>query len=423
MAKAINKLDDSTIRALRLEQGKTQSKHSDGDNLFVRVTHTGKRFELRYYFNDKERLLVLGQYPALSLAQARKDAKAVRDKVSQGIDPIADRERNRAAEAANKAVKQAQQAIDSNTFKLIALEWFDRVVKQECKPSHARVVQLRLNNYLFPKLGHLPITTIRNADVRKVLEAIGNKGHDETAKRVRIIAGQVFRYAINTDRAEHDPTAALRDVLKAPRATHFAAPIEPKELAPILKAIKSYDTNRIAAALTSLTPYLLVRPGELRTMQWSQIDWETNEWRFNTSKTDTDHVVPLASQVIDQLKALQRLTGSSVWVFPSVRDFSKCAHENTVINVLRSIGINQNQATAHGFRATARTILDEVLNQPVDLIEHQLAHKVKDPLGRAYNRTKHLPARHTMMQLWADYLDGLANDSNVVPLGKAKLTA
>jgi integrase len=417
MAKLINKLDDKTIQNATVKAGQLKTKLADGDNLFLMVTSTSKRFDLRYYYAAKERSIVLGSYPAMSLGDARERARVIRAMVREGIDPIADRERNKAKEAADKATAEAIKAVDANTFKVIALEWFEQETEDFSK-DYAPKVKARLENYLFPKLGALPITKITNADGRKVLKTISDKGHLETAKRVRQIASKVFRYAMNTDRATHDPFDALKDVLKAPKTKHFAAPTEPKELAPMLIKMKAFKGNIIEGPLLRLTPYLLVRPAELRNMQWDAIDWNAKEWRFETSKTNQAHIVPLASQVLIELKALRPLTGSSKWVFPMITNFEKPTHENTVINALRSLGITQDEATAHGFRATARTILDEVLNERVDLIEHQLAHRVKDSLGRAYNRTKHLPERHKMMQRWADYLDGLTNGSNVVPFGK-----
>jgi integrase len=417
MAKLINKLDDKTIQNATVKAGQLKTKLADGDNLFLMVTSTSKRFDLRYYYAAKERSIVLGSYPAMTLADARESARVIRAMVRDGVDPIAERERKKAKEALDKATAEAIKAVDANTFKVVALEWFATQC-DEFNSDYAPKVKARLENYLFPKLGDLPITKITNADGRKVLKVISDKGHLETAKRVRQIASKVFRYAMNTDRAANDPFAALVDVLKAPKTKHFAAPIEPNELAPMLGKMKAYTGNIVDGPLLRLTPYLLVRPGELRSMQWDAINWDTKEWRFTTSKTNQPHVVPLASQVIAELEALRPLTGASKWVFPMITNFEKPTHENTVINALRRLKITQDEATAHGFRATARTVLDEVLNERVDLIEHQLAHKVKDSLGRAYNRTKHLPERHKMMQRWADYLDGLTNGSNVIPFGK-----
>ncbi len=417
MAKVINRLDDKTIQKATLDKGQTKRKLADGDNLFLTVTATSKRFDLRYYFAGKERSIVLGAYPTLSLAEARESARIIRAKVKDGIDPIAERERTKAKEASDKEIANALKAVDANTFKVIALEWF---AKQEIAldARYSPKIKGRLYNYLFPKLGDKPISSIRNSDCRAVLEALGKKGTLETAKRVRQIGSKVFRYAINTDRATNDPFASLVDVISPPDTQHFAAPIEPKELAQVLRKMQGYVGNIVAKAALVITPYLLVRPGELRSMRWVDIDWAAKEWRFTASKTKTPHIVPLAEQVIEQLEAIKEFTGSSVWVFPSIIDFEKATHENTVTNALRKAGIAKEQASAHGFRATARTILDEVLGERVELIEHQLAHAVRDANGTAYNRTKHLPARHLMMQRWADYLQNLTNDSNVVFLGK-----
>jgi len=219
----------------------------------------------------------------------------------------------------------------------------------------------------------------------------------------------VFRYAVAIGLAERDVTTDLRGALAVIPRSHYAAITDPKEVAKLMRAIHGYSGHPYATAALKLSPLLFVRPGELRSAEWAEIDLQIGEWRIpgNKMKMKCDHIVPLATQAIEVLKFIQPMTGRGRYVFPSIRTEDRCMSENTINACLRSLGFSKEVMTAHGFRAMARTILDEVLEERVDFIEHQLAHAVKDANGRAYNRTAHLPARRLMMQRWADYLDSL----------------
>jgi integrase len=239
----------------------------------------------------------------------------------------------------------------------------------------------------------------------------------ETAHRTLRVSGQVFRYAVATGRAERDITQDLRGALPPAKGEHFAAITEPKQAAELLRAIDSYQGSFTATCALKLAPLVFVRPGELRAAKWQDIDLETKEWRYLVTKTNVQHIVPLPSQAVAILKELQPLTGNFPYVFPSERTpkGDRCMSENTLTGALKRLGFGKDVMTPHGFRAMARTILDEVLGFRVDYIEHQLAHAVKDPNGRAYNRTAHLPERRKMMQAWADYLDGIKRGADVIP--------
>jgi integrase len=238
----------------------------------------------------------------------------------------------------------------------------------------------------------------------------------ETAHRALANAGQVFRYAVATGRAERDPSGDLRGALPSvkSRRTHFAAVTEPKQVAALLRALDGYQGTPTVCAALRLAPLVFVRPGELRAAEWAHIDLDASEWRYTVTKTNTPHVVPLASQAVAILRELQLLTGAGRYVFPSPRSKDRPMSDNAILSAMRRMDIDNDVMNGHGFRAMAHTILDEVLGERVDLIEHQLAHAVRDPNGRAYNRTSHLPERKRMMQRWADYLDAIKQGGNVV---------
>ena len=235
---------------------------------------------------------------------------------------------------------------------------------------------------------------------------------------MKTACSQIFRYAIATGRADRDPTTDLKGALPPVKNNHMAAPTDPKEVAPLLRSIDGFKGSFVVKCAMQLAPLLFVRPGELRHAEWSEIDLDAAEWRIPGSKMKMgiDHLVPLSAQAAEILKALEPLTGSGVYVFPCNRSPLRCMSENTVNAGLRRMGYEKTEITGHGFRAMARTILDEILGFRPDIIEHQLAHAVKDPLGTAYNRTSHLAERQRMMQTWADYLDGLKVGAKVIPL-------
>ena len=224
-----------------------------------------------------------------------------------------------------------------------------------------------------------------------------------------------MRFAIATGRAKYDPVPSLRGALTPNKKNHFAAVTEPAQIAPLLRIMADYRGSPITRAALTIAPLVFVRPGELRAMEWAHIDFEAAEWRYTASKTDQDHLVPLSHQVIEALREIQPLTGAGRYVFPGARSDTRPMSENTVNGALKRLGVDtKTEITGHGFRAMARTVLEEVHGFRPEVIELQLAHAVRDPLGRAYNRTKHLETRKKMMQVWADYLDELREGSNVI---------
>ncbi|NVN97334.1 site-specific integrase, partial [Candidatus Nomurabacteria bacterium] len=315
-----------------------------------------------------------------------------------------------------KALKAAQGEQDANTFEVVAREWLSKYA-HTWVASHAQHKLERLEKNVFPWIGKKPIRDISAPDVLAVLRRMEERNILDTAHRVRFECGAIFRYAIATGRAERDPAADLKGALPPVKSGHHAAPTDPKAVAPLLRAIDEFQGSFVVKCALQLAPVLFVRPGELRAAEWSEFDFDTAEWNIPAEKMKMKvaHLVPLPRQAVEILEALKPLTGHSKFVFPGHRSPLRCMSDNALNAALRRMGFEKSEITTHGFRAMARTILDEVLQVRPDFIEHQLAHAVKDPNGRAYNRTAHLAERKKMMQLWADYLDGLKAGAKVLP--------
>ena len=381
---------------------------SDGGGLYLLVVPKGgKYWRMKYRFGGKDMApLAFGVYPAVSLAKAREKREAARKQLREGIEPG----------AVMKSQKAAKVAETKDGFEVVAREWYSSR-SPTWSESHKETVIGRLQRDIFPRIGVRPIGEITAPELLKMLRGIESRGALETAHRTKTICGQVFRYAIATGRAERDPAADLRDALKPYKEGHLAAIIDPKELGPLLKAIDTLKGTHVVRCGLKLTPMLMARPGELRHMEWTEVDLDTATWSIPADKMKgrQPHIVPLQWQAVDILRDLYELTGRGKYVFPCHGRPNKPMSEAALSVAMHRLGYKGKQ-TLHGFRATARTILDEVLQQRVEHVEHQLAHSVRDPLGRAYNRTSHLDERRKMMQLWADYLDGLKQGAKVLPI-------
>ena len=397
------------LTATAVKQAKPKAKPyklADGGGLYLHIKTAGKYLRYKYRFAGKEKLLALGTYPEISLADARKLHQAARENLADGKDPSAHK----------KATSAATQAVLANSFELLAIEW-SKTRSKKSDGTEKRQNAL-LEKDLLPHLGKRPIADIKAPELLKTLRKIESRGAIETAHRAKRLAGQIFRYAVATGRAERDPSVDLKDALTQPTKSHFKSITEPAEVGPLIAAINNYQATPVVMAALKLTPLLFCRPGELRHLEWTEVNFAEARIEIPASKMKMSepHIIPLASQAIAILEELQPITGRGKYVFPSARGASRPLSENGVRTALRTLGYTNDQISPHGFRAMARTILDEILSFPVDWIEHQLAHSVTDANGRAYNRTKHLPQRKKMMQVWADYLDGLANgNNNVVP--------
>ena len=386
-------------------------KHTDGGGMYLLVNASGKYWRMNYRFADKRKTLALGVYPAVSLAKARQRRDKARELLADGVDPS----------TAKKEDKQAKADAAANTFEAVARDWLVKTRAKRAEITHLKVATW-LEKDAFPFIGNMPISTIGPRDVLdKVVRKIEARGAIDTAHRLKQVCGQVFRYAVVMGLAERDVTTDLREALVTKTQKHHAAITEPKQVGDLMRSIFAYTGHPTTLAALKLTPLVFVRPGELRTMEWAELDLDAAEWRIPGSKMKmkVEHLVPLSTQAVELLRSVQPVTGHGRYVFPSLRTGERPMSENTINGALRAMGYSKEVHTAHGFRATARTIMDEVLGERVDLIEHQLAHAVKDANGRAYNRTAHLPARREMMQRWADYLDKLRIGADVIPLRTA----
>ena len=375
-------------------------KLSDGNGLFVVVTPLATKYwRLKYFFNGKEKSLSIGAFPEISVL----DARAARDKaladIKQGIDP-----------SIQKQIKKQVNAIAiDNSFEFVAREWFAIRLSSKSETHQKRCLAI-LENYLFASLGRFPINDIKPVFLLAALRKIESKGIIETANRARQIAGQVFSYAVITGRAENNPAVNLKGALKVPVKGHHAAITEPSELAKFLIALESFRGSFTVVSAIKASVLWFCRPGELCKLKWSDINWDKKRIEYIASKTAQPHIIPLASQSIQLLQELSSVSGSSQFIFASPRGKDRAIALDSMRMAMRSMGFSKDDVTTHGFRATARTLLDEVLGFRVDWIEQQLAHTVRDPNGRAYNRTAHLEQRSDMMQTWADYLNQLTNN-------------
>jgi integrase len=397
-------LTDTAIRKAKPDA--KQRKLYDERGLFLLISPKGgKWWRFKYQFDGKEKLLSLGTYPDTSLKNARERRDEARKQVAAGIDPGEHR----------KARKTATITKQANSFEVVAREWYAKH-SPNWSPNHGDRIIRRLERDIFPWIGGNPIADIDAPRLLEVIRRIEQRGALETAHRALGNCGQVFRYAVATGRAERDPSGDLRGALPPVKGEHFASVTEPNKVAEVLRALDGYEGTLTVRCALRLAPLVFVRPGELRHARWTDIDLEAAEWRYTVTKTDTQHIVPLSRQAVEILKELQPLTGRGQYVFPGARSTARPMSDNAILAAMRRMGIGKEEMSGHGFRAMARTILDEVLGFRPDYIEHQLAHAVRDPNGRAYNRTAHLPERRKMMQEWADYLDKLKAGAEIIPI-------
>jgi integrase len=397
-------LTDTFLKTLKYsrDDNKPQREY-DTEGLYVEITPKGvKKWQMKYKrpITGKENRLSFGIYPEVSLKEARQKRDDARKLLKDNIDPS----------EAKKEEKRLSVLQAANTFEAIANEWLN---KQDHLAQATHKKSTWLLSFAINHFGRKNITDISSLDVLAVCRIFEDQNKRETAKRIKVKCGQVFRYAIATGRATYEPTQALKGALQPVITNHQAAIVDPLQVARLMQDIQGYQGHYTVVCALKLAPLVFVRPSELRGAKWEDIDLEAKEWRYHVHKTRTEHIVPLSRQAVTLLSALKTISNHSPYVFPSIRSNQRTMSENTINTALRGLGYTSEQMCGHGFRAMARTLLEEVLGYPYDVIEQQLAHTVRDPNGRAYNRTKHLEARHKMMQHWSDYLDGLQAD-NVV---------
>jgi integrase len=432
---AIETLSDKAIRAtIKAVADSGNSKViSDGGGLSLQVQTSGAGWwRLRYWIASRENRLSLGTYPEVTLAEARNRRLDARKLIAAGTDPADARKSGKAAVAAKADAKRLAEAglPGLGTFENVARDWLRTVHEQKVSAGHAERTQIRFEQDAFPFIGQRPIGEIEAPDLLKCLRRVEARGAIETAHRVKDACGQVFRYGIATGQCQRNPAADLRDALRPVETKHLAAIIEPKRAGDLLRDLEAYEGHPVTRAALALSALLLLRPGELRQMEWVWIDFDTATLtipshvmkRMKADKANgPPHIVPLATQAVSILSELQPLTGQGRFVFPSLLTGERCMSENTVRGALRRMGYANEDMTAHGFRAMARTMIAERLGIAPEVIEAQLAHAVADSLGRAYNLTQYLEQRSEMMTKWADYLDRLRDGAQVISLKTAAL--
>jgi integrase len=412
------------LSAAQIDKAKPQLKETklfDGGGLFLLVSPlkygadgkqlpASKLWRFKYRFDGKEKLLSFGAYPTLSLADARNRREDAKKLLANGVDPG----------EMKKSLKQAKVALDEHSFEVLAREWITKFSGQWSQ-VHADTIMERMERDVFPYMGAKPISDIKSPELLAVLRRVESRGALDTAHRIRNHCGQIFRYAVATGRAERDPSRDLQGALPPVKFGHRAAFTDPKELTSLLIAVENYQGSFVVKCAMQLLPMLFTRPGELRHMEWTELDFDSAQWNIPAVKMKMKHahIVHLSSQALHVLNELKPLTGHSTYVFPCHRSPLRCMSDNAINAALRRMGFEKSEVTAHGFRATARTMLHEILQFSPDAIEAQLAHAVPDRLGMAYNRTQHLVERKKMMQIWADYLDGLKVGAKVIPLKRA----
>jgi integrase len=394
-----------SLSALAVRQAKPTHKTQrlyDGGGMYLEISPAGgKWWRWKYRYGGKEKRLSLGTYPDTGLSEARDKRDAARKLLASGVDPSQQR----------KAAQAAGEERSSNSFEVVAREWH---AKQSLTwvPLHASRIMLRLENDIFPWLGSRPIADITAKEFLSTVSRVADRGAVESAHRVLQNCGQVLRYAIATGRTERNPVADLRGALPPVKPKNLAAITDPVAIGGLLRAIDAYQGTFVTKCALRLAPLVFVRPGELRHAEWIEFDLVKAEWNIPAEKMKMrlPHLVPLAPQAVAILQELQPLTGTGKYLFPSARTPKRPMSNNAVLSALRRMGFASEEMSGHGFRAMARTVLDEVLHFRPDYIEHQLAHAVRDPNGRAYNRTAHLQERREMLTSWADYLDTLKSD-------------
>ena len=410
------------LRDVQCRQAKPRDKAYslvDGGGLYLLIKPDGGRFwRWNYRFAGLQKTMAFGSYPEATLNKARADHRQARGLLGAGADPMGER----------KKTKLVARLASETTFEGVAREWFARE-KTGWVDSHGDRILRRLERDIFPWVGKRPIADLSPQEMLAVLTKIQDRGAIETAHRAKWDCSQVFKHAIETGRAERDPTGVFSaGALKAPVTVSHAAITDPATFGALLRSIDAYKGGHVVRAALRLAPLVFLRPGELRKAEWAEFDldaavWEVPGARMKRSKAEKaisgGHVVPLSTQAVAVLRELHKVTGHGKYVFPSPRTGERPMSDGAVLAALRSMGYDGATVSGHGFRATARTLAVERLKVPAEHVEMQLAHAVKDANGRAYNRVQWLDERTAMMQKWADYLDRLRAGGAVVAINRA----
>lgn len=394
------------LQAITIRNAKPSDKAyklSDEKGLYLLINPKGGKFwKFKYRFAGKEKKLSLGEFPDVSLKDARDSRDEAKKHLRNGIDPS----------ALKKTKKKAKELENKNCFRAVAYEWHAKS-SHKWTTNHAKRIIECLEKDIFPWLGNRPISEISAPELLSALRRIENRGSVETAHRIHQNCGRIFRYAIASGLAERDPSNDLRGALKTNKKKHFASITEPHKIGALIRAINAYEGYFVTKCALKLAPLFFVRPGELRKAEWLEFNLDSCEWRIpaHKMKMRTMHIVPVSTQAMEILQELRALTGDGKYLFPSVRTSARPMSENTINAGLRRLGYTKEEITGHGFRSMASTILNEQGWNP-DAIERQLAHAERNSIRAAYNYAQHLPERKKMMQYWADYLSTLSQHNS-----------
>jgi len=404
---------DLTIKALQPED--KPYRLNDGKGLFILVNPNGAKYwRLNYSLHRKRHLISLGVYPDIGLKEARLKAIECQKMIREGINPSEVRKQGK--KVVKKAIETEQRIADGvpleNSFADVSQRWLD-VFETTVVPATFKKVSRRLEMHVYPCLGNKQIAEIKAPDLLEVLLPIAKRQTVETAHRVLNHCHRIFKFAVANGLMEYDSSPAVTDALPPKKVTHRAAITDPRLIGRLMKDIDNYEGPFIVKCALILSPLLFARPGEIRQMEWKDIDLDAKEWRYFVTKTETEQIVPLSKQAIEVLEDIKRLTGTTRYVFPSLRSNMRPMSNNTVRLALRAMGYDKETMSAHGFRTTASTLLNEQGWSP-DAIERQLAHTSRNKVRAAYNRAQYLEERKKMMQVWADYLDSLKAGGNVI---------
>ncbi len=407
-------LTDTFVKNIKPTESPTGDKHTDGQGLYLHVKQAGKYWRMSYRFNGKQKLLALGVYPSVSLAKARLRRDKARELLADGIDPS----------LAKKEAKRADTIAAANTFELVAREFLKTKI-DAWSGSYSEKWLRGMVKDLFPYLGILPLASIKAPALLDVLKRVEKRGAIETTHTLRQTAGQVFRYGIQTGRCERNPSQDLQGALKPVTTKNMAAILDPIKVGSLLRAIDAYTGQPMTRVALALSALLFQRPGNVRQMEWTWVDLNISmltipsqdmKRRIHQKINGRPHLVPLAPQAVSLLKEIEPLTGQGRYVFPSLRTGERPMSDNTINAALRRMGFAKDEMSAHGFRATARTLMIErIKGISADVIEAQLAHGKSGPLGNAYDRAEFMEQRCKMMCEWADYLDRLRTGADVIP--------
>lgn len=411
---ALNLNKDTVYRAAKPKDKEYFINDGGGLNLVVGKNGT-KIWKFIFTIEGKRKKLSFGVYPDTTLEAARRKAEEARQQIADGYDPGEARREIKAAKQLAKIndnrVSVGLPIIDS--FADVARQWLHSIEHLTNDITHTKKAS-RIERLAFPGLGDKPIKEIKSSDVLAVLKPLIDKQQLETAHRLHAEISSIFAYAIVHNFTDYDPSQPVAKQIPAQKVKHRAAIIDPKDVGQLLRDICNYHGTFVVQSAFRLSPLLFQRPGEIRQMLWDDVDLETREWRPYISKTDFHHIVPLSRQAIDILEGVKSLSGSGKYVFPSSRGDGRPMSDNTIRTALKSLGYESDVMTAHGFRTTASTLLNEQGWSP-DAIERQLAHSPRDQVRAAYNRAQYLDERRRMMQSWADYLDGLKAGAQIIP--------